>query len=273
MSLLQVSWPLWIATKSRRSRQYRTFSPCWRYWPWLPSSSLALCGSRTETWRISTTLCKTQIIGEWGCEHSVSCGWHDLRCLRCNYVIMLTLWIWVLNQKFTNQTLSQSRTHRPGILLWPLQLRRLELPQLCDRGDQGAEQEPAQGHLRLPTYGHHHLPAGQCGLLLGADPVWDPGVQSSGCGMWNRRRYPRFQDTVSWIFQEYWCIILMVTKYCQDTWLYSRIRQDVPSAPWLIWYTDFEYTYFMQGGAGSRVFYVLGLTGRLWNIMNRFKLI
>ena len=64
----------------------------------------------------------------------------------------------------------QSRTHRAGLLLRALQLRRLELPQLCHRGDQGADQEPAQGHRRLHAAGDRHLPARQRGLLRRAHP-------------------------------------------------------------------------------------------------------
>ena len=76
----------------------------------------------------------------------------------------------------------QSGPHCPGLLLGPLQLRRLELPQLCHRGDQGAEQEPAEGHLRLAADGDRHLPACQRGLLCGADANRDPSIQGGGCG-------------------------------------------------------------------------------------------
>ena len=64
----------------------------------------------------------------------------------------------------------QSRTHRAGLLLRALQLRRLELPQLCHRGDQGADQEPAARHRRLHAAGDRHLPARQRGLLRRAHP-------------------------------------------------------------------------------------------------------
>lgn len=66
-----------------------------------------------------------------------------------------------------------------GLLLWDLFLRWLELPQLCDRGAEGAKQKPSPGHLHLNATHYNHLLPGKPCLLHCASANRDPGIKVS----------------------------------------------------------------------------------------------